>query len=588
MLPADVGAAPAAATRYQGTIQTPPAARRDRPASDADPFGDLVDQYADDAEPSAAGGHGAIRPASRQAATAQPQPQAQAPALVPDATVAGSTTPATKAQPRPDDESPAVVTAPAATDAGRTDLSVPQLLTPFELPLSVPASAGATGSDVAGAEGRTTAGTTLVPSTWHQPVGLATAPGTPFDAPQVAVPGLATSEAEPPPEPAGMALADLNLPEGMPLEAAGPEVLAALRAARATNPSGSPDAAAAVSAVASSRAVRVAQPPNPTAPSSPREVAMAAVREALTQPVDRNRPATTPSTADLPEPELLTQPAPVVADRVVAERVVAPVVADAPVPSPDAAPVAALVSPEPRAADPAGTVTVTAEQASTEATSIRAPRPVRHVAGQPQMAASNAPSNEAELAEDTLQGTPGRKVNPDDAPVPVARPTARAAQAIAAFQAAAAIGATSTPAAVNAAVAGAAVSSTALLDAELPTQLIHAIRVQFDQGSGEARIKLNPGFLGGVTVGVQIDGSSVTASLQAASADVREWMRTNESTLRQALADQGLQLDRLIIVDEDAPASDDGNDARPREEREQQAPRRQRRTSDQGTFELVF
>ena len=32
-------------------------------------------------------------------------------------------------------------------------------------------------------------------------------------------------------------------------------------------------------------------------------------------------------------------------------------------------------------------------------------------------------------------------------------------------------------------VAGAAVSSTALLDAELPTQLIHAIRVQFDQGS---------------------------------------------------------------------------------------------------------
>ena len=43
-----------------------------------------------------------------------------------------------------------------------------------------------------------------------------------------------------------------------------------------------------------------------------------------------------------------------------------------------------------------------------------------------------------------------------------------------------------------------------------------------------------------------------------------------------------------LAADEDAPPSDDERDARPRDPHDQQAPRRQRLTADQGTFELVF
>ena len=320
---------------------------------------------------------------------------------------------------------------------------------------------------------------------------------------------------------------------------------------------------------------------------------MAAVREALVSPVDGNRPASTastpatPSTMALPEVEPTPQSA-----QVAPGRMATPVAIDAPLQAPlTEAPIAALAPDAPQTSEPDGPAlgaAVTAEQVSTDAATIRTPRPARQASGQPQMNLSSAAVTPAESTDDSVQAVPGRKATHDDVAAPAARPTARAAQAIAAFQAAAAVGAAATPAAVNAAVMSAGVASTPLLDTELPTQLIHAIRVQFDQGSGDARIRLNPGFLGGVIVGVQIDGSSVTASLQAASADVREWMRTNESMLRQALADQGLQLFRLVIVEEDAPASSDGQGTAPRDEREQQAPRRQRRTADQGTFELVF
>ena len=150
MFPADVAAAPAAAPRYQDTSSTPLAARRERPVPEADPFGELVDQLSDDAEPPTAGplaasGHRAARPAVAQAVVAQPQAQA----LASDAPVAGSPPSVKSSQPLPDDVPPAVVAVRDATADGRADLIVPQLPTPFDRPLSVPVSASATGSDVA-------------------------------------------------------------------------------------------------------------------------------------------------------------------------------------------------------------------------------------------------------------------------------------------------------------------------------------------------------------------------------------------------------------------------------------------------------
>lgn len=167
------------------------------------------------------------------------------------------------------------------------------------------------------------------------------------------------------------------------------------------------------------------------------------------------------------------------------------------------------------------------------------------------------------------------------------RPSARAAHAIAAFQAVANAGGGTTAATQGAfAAAGPA---PALLDQELPTQIVQAIRVQFDNGSGEARVRLNPGFLGGMTVGVKVDGASVVASLQASSADVREWMQRNEQVLRQALADQGLHLERLVIIDEESrPTQDDqrGDGKSNQQQQEQASSRRPRRPADEGTFEL--
>ena len=93
--------------------------------------------------------------------------------------------------------------------------------------------------------------------------------------------------------------------------------------------------------------------------------------------------------------------------------------------------------------------------------------------------------------------------------------------------------------------------SAALLDAQVRTPIVNAIKVQADNGNGQVRLRLNPEFLGDVTVDVRVNGGSVVASVHASSADVREWLRTNEALLRQTLADQGLHLERLAIAEKD-------------------------------------
>ncbi len=222
---------------------------------------------------------------------------------------------------------------------------------------------------------------------------------------------------------------------------------------------------------------------------------------------------------------------------------------------------------------------------STEAPSTSMPR-----AAAPQVHASQVAAPQAGVATDAVAyAAQPQESNAQPEPEPrAAVRSARVAHAIAAFQAAAAVLGTGTPAGVHAAVASQA-ATPALLDAELPTQIIQAVRVQFSQGGGEATLRLNPGFLGGLTVGIEVDGSTVVASLHASSAEVREWIQRNEQVLRQSLADQGLQLERLVVVDEDADAARDGapRDGR-REQPEQQAPRRSRRTDNPGTFELVL
>ncbi len=173
-----------------------------------------------------------------------------------------------------------------------------------------------------------------------------------------------------------------------------------------------------------------------------------------------------------------------------------------------------------------------------------------------------------------------------DTPRPVAGRASHgappAAFALAAFHAASVLGGgggTMGPMSVG------GVASPELLDAELPLQVVQAIRLQWAERSGEAHVRLQPGFLGGMTVGIQVDGGSVVASLNASAAEVREWMRTNEPALRQALADQGLTLERLVIADEERASTDD--EPREQQDRQDEPRHRPRRSSTQNTFELV-
>ncbi len=387
-------------------------------------------------------------------------------------------------------------------------------------------------------------------------------------------------------------------------------------------------------------------PPAPTVASGvntvdavgARQVAMAAIRSALTRELDTPTPSATPSTPPgaLPAVSAADGTAPIVPDtgvtaaggtprapetfEVAASTVPAPAaVADVqPRTSPGApdvashAPAHKVPGPAAKAgqvATPAGapvtTTPVPAAVSAPDSSASQTPEPAavsevdskpaggaQPVAGRAQTPAGAAvavPAPSVETPGGQVAAASGRKGgHTDDAPLATARPSARVAHAIAAFQAASltglgagASGAVQTPPSV-------ALPDT-LLDQELPTQIVQAIRVQFDQGSGEARLRLNPGFLGGMTVGVQVDGTSVVASLYASSADVRDWMQRNEQVLRQSLADQGLQLERLVIVDEEAQAAADDERGRgQREQQEQQSSRRPRRPVEEGTFELVL
>jgi hypothetical protein len=174
---------------------------------------------------------------------------------------------------------------------------------------------------------------------------------------------------------------------------------------------------------------------------------------------------------------------------------------------------------------------------------------------------------------------------PGEAPPP-ARFTGHASQAIAAFQAAAA--AAEAPLQMTAGQAAETSLREALADPELPASIVHSIHLQAMRGGGEARLTLNPGFLGEMTVGVRVDGSSVSASLHASSGEVRDWIRANEAALRQALADQGFNLERLVVHDEEPPHGSGGGSRQQREAADQQPPRRQPRQAPAGSFEALI
>jgi len=134
-----------------------------------------------------------------------------------------------------------------------------------------------------------------------------------------------------------------------------------------------------------------------------------------------------------------------------------------------------------------------------------------------------------------------------------------------------------------------ATESSQPLPDDLPRQIVQAIRMQWTDGAGEAHVKLQPQYLGEVSVAIRVEHGDVTATLQASAPEVRQWMESHEAVLRQGLAEHGLRLERLVIVDERpaSPAHDD-EQQEPSERRKDEQPRRRPQPdSETTTFEVV-
>ena len=83
---------------------------------------------------------------------------------------------------------------------------------------------------------------------------------------------------------------------------------------------------------------------------------------------------------------------------------------------------------------------------------------------------------------------------------------------------------------------------------------------------------------------LKVEQNQVTATIQADVAAVRSWIESHESSLRQALSDQGLHLAKLVVQEDGQQASPDEQDGdRPR----RQPQRRRSWRDDEVTFEVL-
>lgn len=119
-------------------------------------------------------------------------------------------------------------------------------------------------------------------------------------------------------------------------------------------------------------------------------------------------------------------------------------------------------------------------------------------------------------------------------------------------------------------------------EVELPQQIIRGIRLQWNQGVSEARLRLQPQNLGEIQVTLRVENGVVRADLQADTAEVRNWIRGHEAELRRTLGEQGLDLERLRVL-EDAEQQQRREDGDPTHQH-RRAPRRP--SADAPRFEV--
>ena len=128
----------------------------------------------------------------------------------------------------------------------------------------------------------------------------------------------------------------------------------------------------------------------------------------------------------------------------------------------------------------------------------------------------------------------------------------------------------------------------AIPERDVIAQLVQSMRVQFRDGIGEAVLKLNPEHLGSVQISLRIENGAIKATVQAEAPAVRQWLESQQETLRTSLADQGLRLERFVVEPDGERQTAPDDDAREqKEQRRRQQHRRQMSEKDHPIFEIT-
>lgn len=120
-------------------------------------------------------------------------------------------------------------------------------------------------------------------------------------------------------------------------------------------------------------------------------------------------------------------------------------------------------------------------------------------------------------------------------------------------------------------------------DGGIGKQIVQAARLQWRDGVADARVSLRPEYLGDVTISLRVQDGGIEAVLHVDEPDVRAWVKANHVLLKEALAERGLTLERLVVSEEHPGGRNRRNGREPERE-----PRRHQRSWTNGGQEPVF
>ncbi|MFN7977198.1 MAG: flagellar hook-length control protein FliK [Vicinamibacterales bacterium] len=121
-------------------------------------------------------------------------------------------------------------------------------------------------------------------------------------------------------------------------------------------------------------------------------------------------------------------------------------------------------------------------------------------------------------------------------------------------------------------------------------QIVKSMKLQWTGATQEARVQLKPEYLGEVVANIKVEQGVVTATLHADTPEVRRMLETQTASLRDALVEHGLKLDKVVIAEPETPSGQQGDrrsrGRQPQPESPRPKPRRARADGDGATFEL--